>query len=37
MPLSPANFRAVLAGLDARRPAMGYQVLYALALKPPQE
>lgn len=37
VPLAPADFRAVLADLDARRPAMGYHVLYALAFKAPQE
>jgi len=35
-PLTPGQFRAVLAALDARlgQQAIGYHVLYALALKP---
>ena len=33
-PLSPGQFRAVLAELDKARPPLGYHVLYALALKP---
>jgi malonyl-CoA O-methyltransferase len=37
VPLAPADFRAVLADLDAARPGMGYHVLYALAFKAPQE
>jgi malonyl-CoA O-methyltransferase len=33
-PLTPAQFKAVLAEIDRERPAMGYHVLFALALKP---
>lgn len=36
-PLTPGQFRAVLAALDADGPSTGYHVLYALALKPSEE
>ena len=36
-PLTPGQFRAVLAALDATGPSARYHVLYALALKPSEE